>query len=80
MSEKERKINVSFQEKISSILIDGNKLLKSTLYNIYQIDKGVLSCMVNGTKCFLQTDHLHFLLNEKINDYVFSIPESKYYF
>lgn len=73
-----RKIKITLDSTSKCILIAGNKLTKTSVFDNFGVTTGILSCVLQGEECFLQTDHTHFLLDDKVNEYKLTVEQGKF--
>lgn len=70
-------ISIFFNEDEKSIIIEDNKLYKSTIVDTFGVSKPRLSCVFNGKECFLPSTEQYFILIEEVTSYTITQTESK---
>lgn len=63
-----RLIKINFDGITKTMFADGNKVSKTTVMDVFGLEKGSLSCKSQGNEVHLQTDLLNFILEDKIDD------------
>lgn len=71
-----RKIKIIFNGAEKNIIVDKNKVTKTTIADTFGVSKGNLSCMLNGEDCYVMTDEQNFYLNDKIHEYSLTSTDS----
>lgn len=72
----QRKVKITFNFNTKNIFVSGNKITKSTVLDNFGIERGTLSCNIQGEEYFVTTDHHHYFLNEKVDHYKLTVPIS----
>lgn len=77
--ESSRKIKIFFENEQENVLVQGNKLSKSTILDTFQVSKGKLTCSLGGEEFLLTTDEQNYMLDAHVNEYTLTSMEGIYY-